>query len=79
MRTKFWYCCTLILLLRPHLAAQNPQALTWEQVRDRFEQNNPTLLADKLSVDESKAQEITAFLRPNPTFTPDGGWDTNRS
>jgi cobalt-zinc-cadmium efflux system outer membrane protein len=45
------------------------QALTWEQVRARFEQSNPTLLADKLSVDESRAQEITAFLRPNPTFT----------
>jgi len=45
------------------------QALTWEQVRARFEQSNPTLLADRLSVDESRAQEITAFLRPNPTFT----------
>ncbi len=44
------------------------QSLTWEQVRARFEQSNPTLLADKLSIDESKAQEITAFLRPNPTF-----------
>jgi cobalt-zinc-cadmium efflux system outer membrane protein len=45
------------------------QALTWEQVRARFERSNPALLADKLSIDESKAQEITAFLRPNPTFT----------
>jgi cobalt-zinc-cadmium efflux system outer membrane protein len=27
------------------------------------------LLADRLSIDESKAEEITAFLRPNPTFT----------
>ena len=44
------------------------QVLTWEQVRDRFEQNNPTLLADKLMIDESKAEEITAFLRPNPTL-----------
>jgi cobalt-zinc-cadmium efflux system outer membrane protein len=42
------------------------RSLTWETVKDRFEQNNPTLLADKLSVDESKAQEITAHLRPNP-------------
>ena len=31
--------------------------------------HNPTLLADKLNIDESKAQEITAFLRPNPTFS----------
>ena len=44
------------------------QTLNWEQVRERFEQNNPTLLADKLSIDEAKAQEITAFLRPNPTL-----------
>jgi outer membrane protein, heavy metal efflux system len=50
-------------------SARAQQALTWEQVRARFEQSNSTLLADKLSVDESRAQEITAFLRPNPTFT----------
>jgi cobalt-zinc-cadmium efflux system outer membrane protein len=37
-------------------------------VKDRFELDNPTLLADKLNIDESKAQEITAFLRPNPDF-----------
>ena len=50
-------------------APQPTQSLTWENVKDRFEMNNPTLLADKLSIDESKAQEITAFLRPNPQFT----------
>ena len=50
-------------------SARAQQALTWEQVRARFEQSNPALLADKLSVDESRAQEITAFLRPDPTFT----------
>jgi cobalt-zinc-cadmium efflux system outer membrane protein len=53
--------------------AQQP-ARSWEQVRERFEQNNPTLQASKLSVDESKAQEISAFLRPNPNlgFLVDG-------
>src|SRR5580692_4134585 len=45
------------------------KALTWDEVRLRFEQNNPTLLADKVSIDESKAQEITAYLRPNPGLT----------
>ena len=45
------------------------QPLTWQNVRDRFEANNPTLLADRLNIDESKAEEITAYLRPNPTFT----------
>src|SRR6201988_1459914 len=59
----------LFLLLGCGLKAGAQQALTWEEVRVRFEQSNPTLLADKLSIDESRAQEITAFLRPNPTFT----------
>jgi cobalt-zinc-cadmium efflux system outer membrane protein len=45
---------------------QPAQSWTWENVKARFEQNNPTLLADKLNIDESKAQEITAHLRPNP-------------
>lgn len=44
-------------------------ALTWQEVREKFEAANPTLLAGKLGIDESKAQEITAYLRPNPNFT----------
>jgi cobalt-zinc-cadmium efflux system outer membrane protein len=63
-------CLLRLILILPAAAvpAAAQQALTWEQVRLRFEQSNPTLLADKLSIDESKAQEITAFFRPNPTF-----------
>jgi outer membrane protein, heavy metal efflux system len=68
IRRTFWLSGMLLVLLRPGAEAQN-QSLTWEQVRERFETSNPTLLAGKLNVDESKAQEITAFLRPNPTFT----------
>jgi cobalt-zinc-cadmium efflux system outer membrane protein len=49
--------------------AQTPAPMTWEQVRQRFEQTNPTLLAGRLNIDESKAQEITAFLRPNPNLS----------
>lgn len=45
------------------------QVWTWDQVKDRFEQNNTTLMAAKLNIDELKAQEITAHLRPNPDFT----------
>lgn len=45
------------------------QALTWEQVKERFESGNPALRAGQLAVEESKAQEITAHLRPNPEFT----------
>jgi cobalt-zinc-cadmium efflux system outer membrane protein len=40
--------------------------LTWDQVKARFEAANPALQAAALGVDEMKAAEITAFLRPNP-------------
>jgi cobalt-zinc-cadmium efflux system outer membrane protein len=42
------------------------QSLTWEEAKTRFEAANPTLKADEISVQEMKAEEITAFLRPNP-------------
>ena len=45
------------------------QAFTWQEIREKFEKNNPTLLAGRIGIDESRAQEITAFLRPNPTLT----------
>ena len=61
-------CCAFVLPTSMGAMAQTPSPITWEQVRQRFEQNNPTLLAGKLNIDESKAQEITAFLRPNPGF-----------
>jgi outer membrane protein, heavy metal efflux system len=93
MRTRLWrgYGVLAALGAAVGLAAPQaapparqpaPQVWTWEQVKDRLELNNPTLLADKLSIDESRAQEITAFLRPNPTLglsvdgtqiTPDKG------
>jgi outer membrane protein, heavy metal efflux system len=45
------------------------KALSWHEIREKFEAANPTLRAGQIGVDESKAQEITAFLRPNPNFT----------
>jgi cobalt-zinc-cadmium efflux system outer membrane protein len=42
------------------------KALTWQEVRDKFEKSNPTLRAGQLGIEESKASEITAYLRPNP-------------
>lgn len=50
------------------------QALTWDRVKARFEANNPALKADADNVDEMRAAEITAYLRPNPQFgtTVDG-------
>jgi len=45
------------------------KALTWQEIRDKFEASNPTLRAGAIGIDESRAQEITAFLRPNPNVT----------
>jgi cobalt-zinc-cadmium efflux system outer membrane protein len=41
----------------------------WPEIRDKFQATNPTLRALEIGIDESKAQEITAYLRPNPDFT----------
>jgi cobalt-zinc-cadmium efflux system outer membrane protein len=46
--------------------AEAQKSLTWDEVRAKFEANNPTLNAGKVGIDESKANEITAYLRPNP-------------
>jgi cobalt-zinc-cadmium efflux system outer membrane protein len=44
-------------------------ALTWQQVREKFQAANPTLQAGQIGIQESKAQEITAYLRPNPSLS----------
>jgi cobalt-zinc-cadmium efflux system outer membrane protein len=48
-------------------AASNPSGLTWDEIKSKFEAQNPTLRADAINVQEMKAEEITADLRPNPT------------
>ena len=47
--------------------AQTP--LTWQQIVEKFETTNPTMKANQLNIDESRAAEITAYLRPNPDFS----------
>jgi cobalt-zinc-cadmium efflux system outer membrane protein len=49
--------------------ASAQQVLTWDQVKAKFEASNPVLKADQSNVDELRAEEITAYLRPNPSFT----------
>jgi cobalt-zinc-cadmium efflux system outer membrane protein len=44
-------------------------AFTWQQIKDRFEAANPTLKAAQINIDESRAAEITAYLRPNPDLS----------
>jgi cobalt-zinc-cadmium efflux system outer membrane protein len=48
---------------------QAQRALTWTELRDKFEATNPTLLAGRIGIDESRADEVTAYLRPNPNVT----------
>jgi outer membrane protein, heavy metal efflux system len=57
----------VVALAGSHLSAQ--QSLTWDQVKARFEASNPALKADADNVDEMRAEEITAYLRPNPQLT----------
>ena len=62
-------CIALILPIGFSTYAQANAPLTWADVRQHFEQNNPTLHAGETGISESRAQEITAYLRPNPSLT----------
>jgi outer membrane protein, heavy metal efflux system len=57
------------LLFLIYSVSAGAQALTWDQVKLKFEAVNPLLKSDALNVDELKAEEVTAYLRPNPQFT----------
>jgi cobalt-zinc-cadmium efflux system outer membrane protein len=48
---------------------QAQRSWSWQQVKEKFVATNPTLKANQLSIDESRAAEITAFLRPNPDLS----------
>lgn len=63
------FCLGLLLHLVVTASAFAQKALTWQEVRAKFEALNPTLRAGLIGIDESKASEISAFLRPNPDFT----------
>ncbi len=56
----------LACLPASYLCAQT--ALTWQQLKDKFEASNPAMQAAHAGVDEARSAEITAYLRPNPEF-----------
>jgi len=63
-------CCGLFIgIAGAQQPAQIQTGYTWDQIKTKFEAANPALKADQLNVDEMKAEEITAYLRPNPQFT----------
>ncbi len=64
---RLWLGMTAVGILAK--GAWGQQALTWQQVREKFEAANPTLKAAQLNIDEDRAAEVTAYLRPNPDFT----------
>jgi cobalt-zinc-cadmium efflux system outer membrane protein len=47
-------------------SANTPRPLTWQETVAKFRSNNPTLLAGLINIQESRADELTAYLRPNP-------------
>jgi outer membrane protein, heavy metal efflux system len=69
MRKIMQRCLIVALIHGLGLTAVAQETWTWDRVRATFEQDNPTLKAGQLNIDESKAEEITAFLRPNPNLT----------
>jgi outer membrane protein, heavy metal efflux system len=62
-------CCGLFFVAVSAQSGWAQKALTWQEIQAKFEAANPSLRAGQIGIDESKAQEITAFLRPNPNFT----------
>lgn len=51
--------------------AAQQNAYNWEQIHDLFLRTNPTLHAQEQSIVSNRAAEVTAGLRPNPTFQND--------
>jgi cobalt-zinc-cadmium efflux system outer membrane protein len=61
-------CVAALAVVAP---AQQQPAYTWEQIHDLFVRSNPSLRAQEQSVVSNRAAEVTAGLRPNPTFQND--------
>ena len=61
-------CSGLFLALALMESGFAQTALSWQEIRAKFEAANPTLRAGQIGIDESRAQEITAYLRPNPNL-----------
>jgi cobalt-zinc-cadmium efflux system outer membrane protein len=62
-------CLGMLLMAGSVHGAAAQTNYTWDQVKAKFESDNPALKTDQANVDEMKAEEITAYLRPNPQLT----------
>ena len=61
-----------LLLVGAGTMAQSTSRVTLDQAIDLALTNSPALKAARTQIDQSKAQEVTAGLRPNPTLM----WDS---
>jgi cobalt-zinc-cadmium efflux system outer membrane protein len=64
-----WLALRVFLAGWLYQSAFAQQSFNWQQIKDRFEAGNPNLRAAQIGIDESKANQITAYLRPNPGLT----------
>ena len=62
-------CIAVIAMVAAEHALPAQQTYSWQDIQRKFEMANPTLRAGQYNIDEAHAQEITAYLRPNPDFT----------
>lgn len=71
MRRQIWRLCFGLMLAavcEPQTPGIPAGPLSWQDVVNLFRSNNPTLVASRRTIDESRADEITAYLRPNPSL-----------
>jgi cobalt-zinc-cadmium efflux system outer membrane protein len=75
VQRRNWRVAIPLLIAATTLAQNSGQqkTITWQAAQDEFRANNSTLQASGITVDEARAEEITAYLRPNPDVN--FGWD----
>ena len=61
------------VLIVSSAVAQTASRITLDQAIELALKNNPALQAARTQIDQSRAQEITADLRPNPLLS----WDAS--
>ncbi|HEV2688610.1 MAG TPA: hypothetical protein VGV35_08655, partial [Bryobacteraceae bacterium] len=61
MQRHVWRALGLpLLILGGSGISSGQQALTWEQVHERFLANNPSVLAGRIFIRETEANQVTA-------------------
>lgn len=71
MRRRSWRLLIGLSVISVSLAqniAAPSKVLTWRDAEEKFRSYNPTLLAGRVNIDEARADEVTAYLRPNPNL-----------